>query len=361
MRNAALATIGTVVLLAAQPAHAQPRPGQFALETVTATTSSTANAGDPSVVLDAATTVRLWFGFDAVVRPWMRRKAGAEWDWSMYQLQLQYQSATRIPVRVDAGIIASPLGLGTLELKPDVNPTIGSPSYYHAPLPQLDDRDEDLQLISGGYPWGAIVSVSGQRWDARAGFIDATPARHRKIRLFASDGPAMPQMVAGGGVTPRVGLRLGAGFARGAYRRTSDFVNEAESPVPPSSRDQNVTVVNLEAEYAFGFTRFSGEWVRDRFDTNIGSAVAQGFYVQVVHTLSPRVFAAGRVLRVSSPAYVKGAHQRRTMGTAELTTGYRVTPDWTVKGGYQGSRKFGRESWSHAAVASLVWSQRWFK
>ena len=106
---------------------------------------------------------------DVIVRPWFRRLPGGDWSKEMYQLQVRYQPSTRIPLRVDAGIISSPLGIIALEMRPDRNPIIGTPSYYFSPLPSFDGRFDRVQLLSGGYPLGAMVSTSGLRWDARAG------------------------------------------------------------------------------------------------------------------------------------------------------------------------------------------------
>jgi hypothetical protein len=356
MRYVALAAFGISALLSADPAFAQPEPGQVTVEAVAAVTTSSAHADDPSVFLDGAATVRMGSGFDAVVRPYARRLPGGDWDALMYQLQVRYQSTTAIPVRIDAGIITSPLGLGTLELRADVNPTVGAPSYYFSSLPRFDSGSDRVQLMSGGYPLGAVASVSGEWWDARGGVTDGTPARSRKVP--DAEGPArMAQFIAGAGVTPMPGLRFGTGFAKGAYRRAAGLADAVDAVDLPAE-DRQATVLNVEGEYAFGFTRVSGEWVRDRFETDRGAAVARGFYVQAVQTLTPRIFAAGRIVRVSSPS-VSGARER--MGTVELTSGYRLTREWIVKGGYQATRKFGQDSFRHAAVGSLVWSQRWFR
>ena len=121
---------------------------------------------DPFLIFDATATVRLHDGLDVIVRPYAHRLTGGKWDAEMYQLQIRYVAATRLPLRLDAGIIASPLGLNTLELLPDTNPTIGAPFFYFAPLPRFDAHYDGVQLMSGGYPLGAIVSSSGTQWDA---------------------------------------------------------------------------------------------------------------------------------------------------------------------------------------------------
>jgi hypothetical protein len=281
------------------------------------------------------------------------RRPGADWVFEMYQLQLRYVSPTRIPFRIDAGIIPSPVGLFTLELQPHRNPLIGSPFYYFSPLPPVDGGQERLRLISGGYPLGAMFSVSGARWDARAGITDSSPARPHNV-LSASRPPSQPQLVAGGGVIPITGMRLGVGFTRGAYRPASPSAEGVQRTAATA------TVFNVEGEYAVGHTRLSGEWVRDRFDTPTGHAVARGFTAQAVRTLSPRLFAAARATRVSSPVMTFPGETRGTSTAVETTLGYRLSPEVTIRGGYQRERRHNDPAWRHAALASIVWAARYW-
>jgi len=343
---------------AAADAQTQDRGlfGPPAIEAVAAITTSSNAPGDPSMFLDLATTLPIGSRFGAIVRPYAHRLSGDEWETEMYQLQLRYQSQTRIPVRVDAGIITSPLGLATLELRQDLSPAIKAPFYYNRSLPAFDATRDGVQLMSGGYPLGATVSVSGAKWDARAGVTDSSPARPRNI--FARDKPgAMRQFVAGGGLTPVVGLRFGVGLAHGAYRYSEPAGGE---PGAASRHDADVTVFNLEAEYAAGHTRFSGEWVRTQCESTLGPAVARGYFVQAVHTLSPRLFGTVRLVGASAPAYTGSSLGRRSMATAELSAGYRVHQDLTIRAGYYASRRFGARERQHTAIASVVWAHRWF-
>lgn len=329
--------------------------GPPAIEAVASVTTGSDAVDDPFVFLDLATTFPLGSRFGAIVRPYAHRLAGGEWEAEMYQLQLRFQSQTRIPIRVDAGIVTSPLGLGTLELRPDLSPAIKMPFYYYMPLPRFEPRSDRVQLMSGGYPLGAIVSASGAKWDARAGVTDSTPARSRNV--FAEDrAAAMRQVVAGGGLTPIAGLRLGVGVAHGAYRSLEETTGPNSTPV----HGTDVTVFNLEGEYAIGHTRFSGEWVRNRFESPLGPAVARGYFVQAVRTFGPRVFGTARLVSASGPAYVNGARERRRMTTMEVTAGYRLGRELTARGGYYATRRFGSSDRSHTAIVSLVWARRWF-
>jgi hypothetical protein len=164
-------------------------------------------------MFDATATGRIHEGLNLIVRPYAQDATGGNWTAEMYQLQIRYVTATRLPLRLDAGIIASPLGLNTLELIPSRNPTIGAPFFYFAPLPGFQAHYDGVQLMSGGYPLGAIVK-RGTHWDA-AGVIDQT--RRGGATCSGLTPAAAAQMVGGGGYTPFTGLRLGA--SRTVYPR----------------------------------------------------------------------------------------------------------------------------------------------
>lgn len=345
------------VLILSATAQAQTLPGgRVAIEAVAAAASTSDAPDDPFIWLDLAATVRLGGDLDVIVRPYARRLPGGDWTALLYQAQIRYRPAES--VRVDAGIITSPFGLGTLELRPDLNPVVTYPFYYFAPLPAFDQFRNQVQLVSGGYPLGAVVSWSEGNFDARGAITDGTPARARDV--LKSDPSSTPQFVAGGGYTPVTGLRVGAGLATGKYRQSADadFFRPSASSGPVT--DANATLLNVEAEYAVRYTRLSGEWVRDRFETNGDPAIARGFYVQGVQTLTPRIFAAGRLTRATTPVRSAGLLVRRARSAIEVTAGYRLTPQLTVKAGYQAARGFGVSDWNQAAVWSLVWADRWF-
>ena len=300
-----------------------------------------------SAVGDLTATVRLGGGAILILRPWAWHRPDGTSTFQWYQLQVRYESRTRTPVRLDAGVITDPIGLNPLQMRADLNPTISPVPYYVVPLPRFEASFDALQPLTAGYPLGVVVSTSGTRWDLRGGVLDSTPAR-AGVELKDSPYPHLPQVIVGGGVTLRPGLRVGAGFAHGRYRET------AASGVPGDA-----TVANIEAEFTVNHTRLSGEWVGDRFDGATGIATAKSFYVQGVQSLTPRVFAAARYTHVITPP-VFGVGARADWTAAELTGGYRVTTHFTVRAGYDGQQPyFGR--WSHAAEVSLVLDGRWWK
>ena len=375
MRRAAIGGVTVLQLLAsAIDARAQDPTGHVAVEAVASASVSSADDGDPFLIFDQTSTIGVGRGWDVVVRPWARRMPGGDWAAEMYQFQVRYTSMTRIPVRLDAGVICSPIGLSTLELRPDVNPTIGAPFYYFVPLPAFDGNFDRVTLISGGYPLGAIVSASGLHWDVRGGVTDATPTRARSV--FSSENtPGASQVVVGGGITPMAGLRLGGAFAAGRYR--VDSMSQRTMVIPDGSYgaeyatngivakgtplpDASVNVYNVEGEYAIGYTRITGELVVDRFETMIAPAVSRGVNLLAVRTLSPRWFVAGRAVHASTPILTGAAAGRRTAKTAETTLGYRLNRTITLRAAYQGSTSFNRPTWQHAIAFSTVWSQRWW-
>lgn len=373
-RKALAATAALPIALHATAAHAQDVTGRVAMEAVASISVSSANDGDPFLMFDQISTIGVGHGWDVIVRPWARRMPGGDWAAEMYQLQVRYTSSSRIPFRFDAGVITSPLGLATLELKADQNPTIGAPFYYFVPLPPFDGNFDRVTIMSGGYPLGAMLGASGAHWDLRGGMTDATPARARSV-FSSSKAPAAPQFIVGGGITPTTGLRFGAGLALGHYR--VDAVAQKNMVIPDDSYasgtpasgviprgaplpDELATVFNVEGEYAIGYTRVSGEFVVDRFETLISPAIARGFNVVAMRTLSPRWFAAGRIVGASTPILTTPTPVRRVGKSTEATIGFRLTPTVTFRAGYQGSTSFNRSTWQHALAVSTVWAQRWW-
>ena len=122
----------------------------------------------------------------------------------------------------------------------------------------------------------------------------------------------------------------------------------------------SATVFNLEGEYAVGYTRIAGEWILDSFETATNPAVARGYLLEAVRTLSPRWYIAGRTTRATTPVFSSGARVRKASGTGDVTVGYRFSPEIMVKVGYQGSRSYVATEWDHAAAVSLVFAKRYF-
>jgi hypothetical protein len=187
----------------------------------------------------------------------------------------------------------------------------------------------------------------------RGAVIDTSPVRAR--RTFGSNNPPrFTNVVVGGGITPVVGLRFGGSVTRGAWRRADEL--------PVSDSDRMATIVTVEGEWAFRFTKLAGEWTRDMLETSTADEVESGWYIQGQQTLTPRWFVAARVERLEGPP-VLGAppgSSRQTFAGAEETVGFRITPEITVRASYRARRLFSQQDFSHQAMASVVWARRWF-
>jgi hypothetical protein len=339
-----------VLLLIATPAQAQlSRPSVFAIDTTAAMDEAVDESGNAStgVILDSVVSADLGRGFQAVVRPFLQRLTSGEWNRQVWVAEIRYERPGTIGIRVDAGLIPSPIGLANTTLRPHLNPPISQPASLFTPLPTTLPRGPRLNLLGAVYPFGGQVTLSTLRWDVRAAFIDTSPLRTRRV-FAASNPPRFAQIVVGGGITPVVGLRIGASAAHGGWQRAG------ETPLVTSDRD--ATVVTVESEYSFRHTKLAAEWVRDSLDSAAGNIIASGWFVLGQQTLTPRWFLAGRVERMSAPGPVVG--RQRFAGT-EAVIGYRVTPDITLRLGHRAREGFGREGFDHQAAVSVVWWRRW--
>ncbi len=352
-RATALALVAIAAAVA--PAAAQDsRPSPIAIDSNAAVDQAFNEDGTRAragFLFDAFISAELGKGFEVVARPFVQRLGSGEWNRQIWLAEVRYERHGRVGVRAEAGLIPSPIGLANLTLRPSLNATIAQPSSLFTPLPAVEAGAPRTTLLGPVYPYGASVTVSGSRWDARAAVIDTSPLRTR--RVFASTNPPrLGTVVVGGGVTPVVGLRLGASMARGAWWR-------AEEAGVADDRDS--TIVALEAEYAVRYTKVSAEWVRDALQTRTSREVATGWFIQGQQTLTPRWFAAARVERMSAPAFTASLNTtatRHLTGTEE-TVGYRLTPEITLRASHRARRVFAQTDYLHQATVSIVWWRRW--
>ncbi len=228
-------------------------------------------AADPPQVVglnfDALLMTRIAGNLYGVVRPMARRLFDGRWTRQICQIALRYESPQRLPVRLEFGYLSSPVGMGTLEARADDNPTVQIHPYYFQPLPSFEARTPRVQLMSTVYPFGGQVSVSRTRWDARVAFVDSSATRVRRV-ISRNNPPRMAQIALGAGVTPYVGVRLGGSFMHGPYARAREVADARRG-------DRTATVATIEGEYAFRYTKLTGEWVRDSFETASSPAVAR--------------------------------------------------------------------------------------
>jgi hypothetical protein len=309
----------------------------------------------PNIVIDVTTSMRLGPGWTVYVRPWFRQPRTSSWDRQVYQAAVEYERSGRVSTRVDAGYIVSPIGIGMMDTRPGVNPTILPHLSYVTPMPTFDPGAPRVQPIASTYPLGAQVTASGLKWDARGAVLSAPVNRVYVLNATTPNPAARPFFVAGGGVTPRVGLRLGLSYGAGEY------VTRDELAVP-SPDGRSLQMVSFEGDYAFGYSRFTGELTRDRLQTAASTETAYAWFIQGTQTLAPRWFVAGRQEGTSAPPLrtttVSG--QRTTFQVTEATLGYRLTPELAVRGSFITRKSFTRSDWDQQAGVSLVWARRWY-
>jgi hypothetical protein len=332
----------------------EERPSRVAVDTSAAVENSVDANGRQltGMWVDAVVSVGIGKGFEAVAWPIAQRVANTGVrSADLWIATLRYQRPGPIGIRIDGGLLGSPVGLANLTVRrPHLNPTIAQPAALFIALPALEDGGPRPNLLGAIYPFGAQVSVSGARWDARAAVIDTSPLRRRGIFVDPKP-PRFTNLVMGGGVTPFVGFRVGASMTHGGWMRAG------ESPSIPTTR--SATVVTVESELSFAYSKLAGEWVHDAIETSAGRRVATGWFIQGQQTLAPRWFVAGRVERLNSPLVLFARPQVQQMTTIEETLGYRVTQDVTVRASHRARQGFGRPDYGHQFSMSLVWWKRW--
>lgn len=315
----------------------------------------------PQIIIDVSAGVRLGEHLQAYIRPWFRlprpnTPTGAVPPWSheLYQAGVRYERPGRLATRVDLGYNVSPIGLGVLDTRPSQNPVIAPHVSYLSPMPAFDLTVPRVSAIAATYPLGGQVTLSATKWDARGGVINSAPTR-----IYAVGRPTSPRQtpafVGGAGVTPVIGLRLGVSVARGNYATAREVTG-------PSPSSRSVTIVGGEGEYAFGYTKISGEIVRSRFERSAGAAVAYQWFVQGMQTLSPRWFVAGRHESTVAPALVTSTVTgvRTRMAMVEAVAGFRVTTDLTLRSGFYMRKPYTSPEWDRQAAVSAVWARRWW-
>jgi hypothetical protein len=303
------------------------------------------------VTMDAVMSMGIGAGFEAIVRPWVQRTPNGEWNRQIWVATMRYERPGPIGLRVDAGLIPSPIGLANMMLRPQLNPTVSLPSSLFVALPSVQAGAPRVTLLGTVYAYGANASISGRRWDARAAVIDTSPLRTR--RVFAqTNPPRFNNVVIGGGFTPLVGTRVGASVGHGGWVRAGEG--------PAITQNHDATILTIESEVAFRYTRLLGEWIRDAIETSSGDVVASGWFVQGQQTITPRWFAAMRVERMTAPARTPAATlEDQFLRGVEETVGFRVTPEITIRGDHRARRQFGRTDYDHQVAVSAVWWKRW--
>jgi hypothetical protein len=351
----ATAFLLSAVLLAHASVSAQEaHPSSVAIDTVASVDETVDPNGNhvTGTLFDSVVSVGVSRHLEAVIRPYVQRLPSGEWNRQIWVATLRYERSGPVGLRIDGGLIPSPVGYANMLMRPHLNPVVAQPSSLFTPLPAAEPHGPRTTLMGALYPYGVNVTLAGRRWDARTAVMDTSPLRSR--RIFAqTNPPRFANVVVGGGITPLFGLRVGGSLTRGGWLRAGE--------APTVTSDQSATVVSLEAEYSAAYTKVAGEWTHDALETSHGETSASGWFVQGQQTLTPRWFAAARVERMSGAAFytATGLFNRLTFNGTEEVVGYRLTPEITLRGGHRMRDAFGAAAPVHAVTLSVVWWRRW--
>lgn len=342
-------------LILGAPVLATAQTSRFALDTVAAVDLDRGSqvVRKATAWFDVFGAVRIAGGLDLRVRPVVfRRLNDGEWRGQLYELALRYERPGTIGFRVDAGQFSGPLGLSLLENRPNKNPVVSQHSTLYLPIPRYEVGTPSTNLLAASYPFGAKVTVSGAKWDARAAVIDSSPIRSRNF-FGANRPPRMANFVAGAGLTPYIGLRLGVAVGTGNYAAESEVVNKTRG-------DRRATLTQVEGEWAFRYTRIAGEFLWTRRELATRDSRVDGGWIEFTQTIHPRVFVAARYddqwAEWTSVSDQRDRHEpyRRL----ETTVGFRLTPDVTVRGSYMTRKGYVVGFWDDQVLASVVFAKR---
>jgi hypothetical protein len=318
----------------------------------------------PQIIIDVSGGVRISDHVQAYIRPWFRLPRPntptapvPAWSHELYQAGIRYERPGvrgRPAMRLDFGYNVSPIGLGIPDTRPSLNPLIGPHLSYVTTMPAFDPAVPRVSAISQTYPLSAQVTLSSEHWDTRGAVLNAAPTRNYALGRPARPRPT-PAFVAGAGVTPLTGLRFGVSLAQGHYATAAEVTGPAPS-------DRSVTIVGGEGEYAFGYTKVSGEIVRSRFERSVGTAIAYEYFVQGIQTLAPRWFVAARHESTLAPPLITATlvGQGTRLAVVETTVGFRVTPEVTLRGSYYTRKSYGAPAWDQQVGVSAVWARKWW-
>jgi hypothetical protein len=363
--SACIAIAAALCVADAVPAAAQAA-NRFALDSVLSVDVFGGEnvSRDPQIIIDVSGGARIGDHVQVYFRPWLRlprpntRNAPIpDWSHELYQAGIRYERPSRggrLATRFDLGYNVSPIGLGVLDTRPSLNPTIGAHISYLTPMPAFDLTVPRVSVISATYPLGGQATVSSAHWDARAAVLNSTPTRIYAVGRPGSPRQA-PAFAAGAGITPIAGLRVGASFARGHYATMQEVTGLR--PV-----ERSVLIAGAEGEYAIRYTKISGEFLRSRFERFAGQAVAYEWFVQGTQTIAPRWFVAARHEGTQAPPLVTATTIGRAtrMTIAEATVGFRVTTDVTLRASYYTRKSYGAAAWDQQAGVSAVWARKWW-
>jgi hypothetical protein len=280
---------------------------------------------------------------------------------------LRYTTGLPTGLNLQAGKFGHPFGQFLTRNYADQNPLIGFPLMYThrttiranqlpansydflrwqaraQPLPGYTTTSDSgaswLPLINYSYPTGLMAFGSGPKADYRFALVNSSLSNP----LNPARSGQRAQWVAAGGITPFQRFRLGASFASGPYLDASvssqlpagtfwrDFTQRA------LGFDLQLTLHHLELQSELMFTNFKVPRISQR----LGAA---GYFVELKHTLTPRLFLAARWNQLYFDRFRSGITNGErprfdsNRYSLEFGLGYHLSEKLLVKSAYQLNR-----------------------
>ena len=219
-------------------------------------------------------SVRLGAGFEVVAAGRIEGGSALEdgTETELEQAFVRWSRGGAATIVVDAGKVTVPLGNFAKRYRSDVNPLVGSPDSYDV-----------------SYPVGLVVATRWKWLDVRAAALDRPLANENYVP--ESDSALRPALAAG--VTPIVGLRIGAYWTAGPY------LGDGVTPFLPGEdhwKDFDQSIAGMELEFSRGYFELNGDVAWSEYDVPTLSERARGtaWYLEPKYTWTPRFFTALR-------------------------------------------------------------------
>lgn len=219
-----------------------------------------------------------------------------------------------------AGRFPSPVGTFAQRRFSPTNPLIGNPDGYPTT-----------------YPTGVMASGALGPLDYRAALV-SLPVTDEE---YFPEAAARLRPALGFGVTPVIGLRLGASYTAGPYLNP-DLSSRLLAGAPWTAFRQRVGAV--DARFSRGYFELFAELQASRYEVPQQTSPVRGtaYYVEAKYTWTPRLFTAVRLERnlyaIVEPQDSTWLASSTNLYDGEVGAGYRLGPATLIKASYRQDR-----------------------